>query len=498
MKTFKQFIKENNTINIMKFDNYSPFSQDEIQIRFGGWINENHISLFESVSPDWMSEEGKKKYMQVLKPRLKKVFDTYGAADDSPPTTKMLEERVSTRFDEMSHLRDNDPKEYKIQVAAAKSRRSAAGIGPAIASNEKTDTVTKIPHSHGPNGHIPISMAFTPDIARHYTSSDGSQAIERNVCSGSSISCRTACLAKHGNYGFSSTQAHMAIRTQGLTHNEQATRDHATLVFHEIHNSAQKAKKEGKAVLVRTAVSDDTGPEIHDEAISKHFPAKGNNRYGPTEQMRYTKKVNTKHSPQEGIYSIFSDPGPMTTHNQEGKISGLERENIQRRALEDKVPEKPKYMVFNGLRERDPRYKPTLNNLKVIRKYKPLPSAPKEGEKQEYHHSDGYGRVLHDGKSYRYQDYPVAEKIKTVDGKTMFPAEHDARNSDSTPVKLKTPEGKEVGHVVTAFATKSTSRKDLYGSGFFHHIENIKDGIYHDGHPAEMEKAGFKPHIGKT
>lgn len=496
MKTFKQFIAEN-IFNSFEIE-YDPFSKDEIQYRFGGWITENQI-LFESSSPDWMSDEGKQKYMEVLKPRLKKVFDTYGPADSEAPSTSTLKQRVSDRFDTMAHLRDHDPKEYKKQVAAAKARRSAAGIGSAIASNEKTDTVTDIPHPHGPNGHIPISMAFTPDIARHYTSSDGTHAIERNVCSGSSESCRTACLAKHGNYGFSSTQAHMAIRTQGLTHNKQATEDHATLAFHEIHTAAQKAKKEKKAVLVRTAVSDDTGPEIHDEAISRHFPASGNDRYGPTEQMRYTKKVNTRHAPEKGIHTIFSDPGPMTLHDAKGNVTGLARENIQRRSLEKKVPEKPKYMVFNGRRERDPRYKSTLEKLKVVRKYEPLPSTPKQGEAEEYHHPEGHGRVVHNGKSYRYQDYPVAQKIKTVSSKKIFPAEHDARNSDTTDVTFKTPEGKKVGHVVLAFATKSTSSKDLNGSGFFHHIESIdKHGVYHDGHPAEMEAAGFKPHIGKV
>jgi hypothetical protein len=436
--------------------------------------------------------------MEVLKPRLKRVFDTYGDADKEAPSTSILKQRVSKRFDGLADLRDNNPKEYKKQVSEAKKRRSTAGIGSAIASNEKTDTVTEIPHRLGPKGHIPISMAFTPDIARHYTSDDGEHAIERNVCSGSSESCRNACLAKHGNYGFSSTQAHMAIRTQGLTHNEQATRDHATLAFDDIHKAAIRAKKEAKTVLVRTAVSDDTGPEIHDEAISKHFPATGNKRYGPTEQMRYTKKVNTEHSPSKGIHTIFSDPGPMTLHDAKGKVVGLARENIQRRSLEKKVPEKPKYMVFNGRRERDPRYKSTLENLKVVRKYEPLSSRPKDGEKDEYHHSDGYGRVTHEGKSFKYQDYPVAQKIKTVSGKMMYPAEHDARNSDSSNVTLKTPEGKKVGHIVAAFATKSTSGKDLHQSGFFHHIENIdRHGIYHDGHPTEMEAAGFKPHIGK-
>lgn len=479
-------------------DSYCPFSQDEIQIRLGGWINENNLIL-ESNTPDWMSKEGKEKYLEVLKPRLKRIFDTYGAADTEAPSTKTLKERVSNRFDELAHLRDHNPSEYRKQVAEAKQRRESAGIGSAISSNEKTDTVTKIPHPKGKNGHIPISMAFTPDIARHYTKSDASHAVERNVCSGSTESCRAACLAKHGNYGFSSTQAHMAIRTQALTHNEQSTRDHATLVFNEIHNIAKKAKKENKVGLVRTAVSDDTGPEIHDEAIAKHFPSSGTSEYAPVEQMRYTKKVDTKHEPEKGIHTIYSDPGPMVKKD---KILGnlsLARENIQRRLLDKKVVGKPKYMVFKGKRDIDPRYKPTLNKLKRVRKYEPLPSTPEKGESEEYHNSNGYGRVKHNGRSYRYQDYPVADKIKTTEGKEIFPAEHDARNSDKSKTTYTTPAGKKVGHIVAAFATKSASNKDLQESGFFHHIEDIdSSGTYHDGHPAQMEAAGFKPHIGKT
>jgi hypothetical protein len=156
-------------------------------------------------------------------------------------------------------------------------------------------------------------------------------------------------------------------------------------------------------------------------------------------------------------------------------------------------------MVFNGKREVDPRYKPTLDHLKTVRKYEPLPSAPGKGESASYHHTDGHGRVEHEGKSYRYQDHPVADPIKDTEGKKMYPADHDARNSDKSERTFKTPSGKKVGHVVAAFATKSTSNKDLHDSGFFHHIENIdKHGVYHDGHPKELDAAGFKPHIGKV
>ena len=117
---------------------------------------------------------------------------------------------------------------------------------------------------------------------------------------------------------------------------------------------------------------------------------------------------------------------------------------------------------------------------------------------EEYHHPDGYGRVTHNGRSYRYQDYPVAKKIKGVDGRMMYPTEHDARNVDFSEKEFKTPEGKKVGHIVAAFATASTKKSKLKQSGFFHRVEDIDaKGIYHDGHPAQMEAAGFKPHIGK-
>lgn len=500
MKSFKQALRENE---------YDPFSMVEHEIRHGGWIGEHYGArlLAEKLSgPGERSErvpkEQMERYHSVMNPQLQHLHDTYGPADSKPASTKELAKRVSGRFDELTALRKNSPKKYNAEVSAAKARRKAPGktnsegkpiasIGHPVANNSKTESVAEVPGKNAPNGHIPVSMAFTPDTARHYTHPEGKTYIERNVCSGSSSGCRSACLAKHGNYGFTTNKAYMDGRTQALTHNEASTRDHATLAYHAMHKATKDAEAGGKKVIVRTAISDDVGPEIHDQAIKKHFPKAA--------LMRYTKKVPSgDHDLNgDGDQKTWSDSGPMVkrTTGKDGTVTkSLARENIQRRGLDRKVETHPRYMVFNQARG-DEEKGANIDHLKRVRKYEPLPSKPEAGEKAEHHHPDGYGRVEHNGQSYRYQDHPIVKSVTSVSGKKMRPYEHDVRTQDTDqPIeKLKTRSGKHAGPVIPSLSTKGTPKREFESSGFFHHIENIdKSGVYHDGHPKEMAEAGFK------
>lgn len=434
-----------------------------------------------------------KKRVDTARPRIQAIHNTYGPADQEPPSEGTLKARVNKRFDELAAM---NPKDRRAAYQAANSRAKAAKISHPLSGNDKTDTAQDIPTKSAPHGHITLGMSMTPDTARHYTSPDCSTYQERNTCSGSTSGCRQGCLAKHGNYEFATNKGHMDVRTQSMTHNEAATADHATRIFQALETAHKKAKAQGKQVLTRFSVTDDSGANIHADAVSKHFPE--------IAQMGYTKRMSTRHDPANNVHTIFSDTGPMVKRDSTGKVTPNE-ENIKRRPVIQKATVDrgmPSYVVFNKRRpgatagpdDHDRQvYNETLSKLKTVRRYEPHPSTPAPGESMEYHHEHGYGRVKvgegENARSYRYQDHPVADKIKDVHGEEMFPADHDARNADTSSRTFLSPSGKKVGHVVAAFATASTSNKDL-SSGFFHHTENIDhNGIYHDGHPAEMAKA---------
>jgi hypothetical protein len=289
----------------------------------------------------------------------------------------------------------------------------------------------------------------------------------------------------------------MDVLTQGLTHNANATRDHATQVHQTLHNATQKAAKEGKQVLTRYSVTDDTGAKLHSDATSKHFPQ--------VAQMGYTKRVNTPNNPEKNVHSIYSDPGPAVHHTDNGpqiNHENLKRQSALRKATQTGENPKGAYMVFNRKRPRhgagpdDPtrkEYEKHLNSLHTVRRYEENPSTPEHGEAPAYHNPAGHGRVISAaGQSHRYQDHPVADKIKDLHGNSLFPADHDARNTDKSSRTFHTPSGNKVGHVSPAFATASTSNKNLK-SPFFHRVENIRDGIYHHNHPDELASAGHKP-----
>ena len=371
-------------------------------------------------------------------------------------------------------------------------------MGHPCATNAKTDTVNQIPGKDAPNGHIPVSMAFTPDTARNFTGTDPKKFKEYNRCSGSSEGCRRACLAMTGNYNFTGNKVLMdAHRTQRVGHNEEATRHHATLVHGALSAATEQADKSGKGVIVRSAISDDRGPEEHDEAIKQSFPR--------AKLMRYTKKLpkkvdggNYEHDSDGQHQHTWSDTGPVVNRETDAKTGEVKKtvnqENISRRRLLDhKVKTLPRYMVFNKHRGAEDAGGGNIDHLKRVRKYETESSTPEPGEQSNYHHPDGHGRVEHNGKSYRYQDHPVVPNAKTTDGKSLRPYEHDARvpEIDKPKETLKTPDGKKAGGIIPSLSVKSTPKKEFERSGFFHATENIDhNGVYHDGHPAEMESAG--------
>lgn len=433
-----------------------------------------------------------KKRVDTARPRIQAIHDTYGAATPEPPSEAELKGRISKRFEELSAM---SPQQRKAEYSQAKERAKKARVSHPLDGNDKTDTAQDIPTHTAPHGHIALGMSMTPDTARHYTSADCSSYKERNTCSGSTTGCRQGCLAKHGNYEFATNKGHMDVRTQSMTHNPAATADHATRVYQALESASSKAKKQGKQVLTRFSVTDDTGSNVHADAVAKHFP--------DVVQMGYTKRLSTPHDPSKKIHTIFSDTGPMVNRSGANGMIEPNEENIKRRNVIKKATVDkgmPSYVVFNKRRPRheagpdDPDrqvYNETLSRLHTVRRYEPHPSQPSQGEAAEYHNPKGHGRVVaKDGQSYRYQDHPVADKIKDVHGNSLFPADHDARNVDHSTRTFHSPEGKPVGHVVAAFATASTSNRDLQSSGFFHHTENIdKSGVYHDGHPDEMASA---------
>lgn len=428
-----------------------------------------------------------KKRKRTAQKRISNMFKVHGNADQEAPHELVLKKRISDRFDElgaMSH--EQRQKEYADTAA----RRKKIGLHTdAFRSNRKTDTSALMPSKTAPNGHIPMGLSMPADKARHYTSPDLSSHKVRNSCPGSTQGCRASCLAKHGRYDGDAIRGHMDVLAQSMTHNASSTRDHATHIFHSLEKASTKAAKEGKQVLTRYSVTDDTGAMLHAEPTAKHFPN--------VVQMGYTKRHNTPHDPAKGIHTVFSDTGPVVSHD--GKINdeNFKRRNILHTATSQRGM--PTYMVFNRRRPGakhgadhpvTKEYHDTMKSLHTVRRYELPATEPKAGEAPEYHHPDGHGRVVSKvtGKSHRYQDHPTADPIKTVHGETIHASQHDARNVDSSSRVFKNPEGKAVGHVVPAFATTSTSAKNLKSS-FFHHVEKIKDGVYHDAHPDDVAQA---------
>lgn len=471
--------------------------------------------ISEATSKKMSSEDTANKRASVASDGIKGLFKVYGDSgvrkpdgtiEKRPPTEGEHKKAVAKRFaelDAMSH--EQREREYK----EAHDRMTAAGARPdnILSNKTKTDTAAQVVGTakDAKNGHISLGMNGSPDSYHFHHDDSGHNFTIHNSCAGSTEGCRLSCLSKQGLGAQATIMGHRDAYEQKANHNAAAQKDFHTVMHMQLDRAARNAKKQGKHVLVRPDVNTGNKHNRYAKAISNSFGPNSSRVAAGTHaivQVHDYSKSSGEHNPSEGIYATHSDLGPLV-HNGTGHVH---EENVRRRGTMERdtqVEGKGSYTVFNRPRpteedvaknsKTNKEYNDTMNRLHTVRRYEPHPTEPAKGEKPEYHHKDGYGRVIaKDGKSYRYQDHPVSDKHKLVDGSEVFAGDTDARHLDRSDRKYKTNPHKTgtqhvVGTVTPAFTTSSTSQQKIQDSALFHDVKDIDaEGIYHDSHPDKV------------
>lgn len=486
------------------------------------------ISLQEAMDPVTFNEKRNK----VAAAHVKKIVGVYGAAghhnedgkfEPRPATAEERKKSARETFDELD--KDSDEDRNK-KYAEASKRQKAAGIGSKLKDTTKTDTAANVVSHGAENGHLSAGMGGAPSSARFHLDHSGNNYKECNTCPGKTTECagtkdtKGTCLAMAGHGGQATIQGHRDAITQSSMHNGAAMRDHHIMLHKELSSMAKKAKKEGKGALVRPDVSTGGQHEELQDAVGKSFGPKSarvkSGTHAPITLSDYGKNPKNAHDPENGIHNTHSDTGRQIDDN--GHSTGAANRTLRARHWKNVMHDgQSTYMVFNRNRPSESdgadsksrkEYEGFMSKMKAVKRVESVHSEPNEHEvayakasgqdpKNYQHHEEGWGRVSgKDGKSYRTQLQSVSKKHKLVDGSEVYPGDTDARHIDEPQVKYKshpdeTGKQKTVGPVTPAFATSATS-KDSLKSSFFHDVKSVKNGVYHEPHPDEVEAADKK------
>lgn len=443
-----------------------------------------------------------------------------GSITKRPPTEMEHKRAVNKRFAELDAMSPSDrEREYKD----AKSRMTLAGARPnnILSNKTKTDTAAKV-IGHGDsakNGHVSLGMNGSPDEYHFHHDDTGHGKEVHDSCAGKTKGkegCVISCLSKQGHGAQATIQGHRDAYEQKANHNVAAQKDFHTVMHSQLDKAGKLGKRKDKNVLIRPDVNTGNKHNRYAEAISKSFGPNSERvkkgTHNPAIVSDYSKSAGA-HDPSEGIHATHSDIGPLV-HHSTGQIN--DTVDSRRYKMHDETQKKGQgsYTVFNRPRPAEldvannthvnKEYNDTMNKLHTVRRYESTASEPNHHETaslpkganpHEYHHKDGYGRIMHNGKSYRYQDHPVSDNHKLVDGSEVFAGDTDARHMDTSSRKFKTHPDEhgnqhKVGTVTPAFATAGTSHEAIKNSGLFHDVKDIdQHGIYHDSHPAKVQAA---------
>lgn len=424
------------------------------------------------------------------------LFKTYGDSDKSIISAKDRASEVNSNFDKFSEMRKNDRPGYTKRVKEMKDRKDAANLTSPIADKSKTDTVSTLPGKgkNEKNGHISVGFGGNPDTRRLYTDTKGSY-VEGNACQGKGA-CVHACLAKSGCGGFDTVKGHRGAYDQRSMHNAAAREDHDLELHDQLHRVSEKAKKEGKAALVRPDVSTGHQNTEYSDAIAKHFGpdsekvAKGEGH--PVRVSAYGKNTGTDTDPHDitkGKNTTISDQGiprAKSTIERYKKDNALLRQKGKHARIAYTVMD-TSFSTGSGEEHTDPKKKADYEKIAKtthVYRHDVEPTTPDKGEPEEYHDEKaGYGRTLHKGKSYKYSIHKTPPPSKDINGADVPSRMHDDRGGELERHIEKNPHD----HGINAVAPATESSNPESGSkeaSIFHHTSNI---VPHHN-PAQAEK----------
>ena len=445
------------------------------------------------------------------------IIRNYGSPDKEPPTDEERKSEAERNFDSFSALKKSNPAEYAKKVKEAHARYKDAKASKPLKNTTKGDTISNLKgdNESEKNGHVSLGFSGSPDTRKHTVNAEGDY-ISTNACHGKG-NCVNDCLAKGGCGGFASTKGHRGSYDQMDSHNASSRHDHDLVMHNQLHTIAKKAKKEGKGAVVRPDTTTGHQAFTHSAAIAKHFGNSSENKNSGNGQKikvnTYGKTVGTDKDSHNMVGQdtniTVSDQG-IPTHKKAIEAHEAATKALRQRGaptetnqgsrigftvLQSKHPKTPEGMSDEDYEKHakhaDPHEQEEYEKAKSVtkvRRYDLRHSTPEHGEAAEYHDEKSKtGRVVHDGKSYKYSDHDVPRPMETTDGKKSSTFMHDNRGGELARHHRENPHDHGINAI--AMATSSTDiAKTQVGKSIFHPIRNIdKHGTLHVMHPATPE-----------
>ena len=549
---------------MLGFKSYTEdtISEVDVQLDYYNYLSDNYGHLDEEVgtlaehtyNPDEGDTdkvlESKAKRRALLKASLANIDTAYGKSKNTDnPTTG--EARIKSVHDHIEdHFKKSPEEQAKAIAGATKRLAKSYGTTPdkvkskiytknkKLATTDKGDVVDK----HGRKISTSLGATGAPASYEHHHGDDSTHVStcshSTRACSGKPGNRDGTCLAMGGTYRFNRNIVKQDTDSQ-IQHDSRETdsshpdgsghsphKDYHLLAVHHALEAAKSAKKQGKAVAVRTNVTDEskdalnhaihkikTGA-IHTDDETQHTAHHHMHlyNYGKNHQ-------DTIHDPEHNVTTIASDTGSAV--DSKGKLlqGNVNREKHLRSATTQQGAkhERNTYSIIGGRSETDKDEKgkgrlfrrpkssdsasqkewhnKTLGNIRAVRRYDTHSTIHKEGEPEHYHHPDGHGYITHvqDGVKHRigYQDSHV----------TKGGSEHDARFDPREKSQTKDKHGNRVGATIVNSPTSSTSNDGTEHGNMFHNVNDIKHehadehgrtGVLEVNHPNKMAKAGYK------
>lgn len=537
-------------------------SETDEQLDYYDYLNDGYGSVDESVDTlaehTYNPDEGdtdkvlasKSARRSMLKASLANIDTAYGKSKntDKPATGESRIKSVNDHIED--HFKKSPEEQAKAIAGATKRLAKSYATKPEnvkskiytknkkLSTTEKGDVVDKagrkIATTLGATGAPASYEHHHGDETSHvYTCSHSTRA-----CAGKVGNRDGTCLAMGGTYRFNRNVVKQDTDSQ-IQHDSRETdashpdgaghspyKDYHLLAVHHALEAAKSARKQGKAVAVRTNVTDEskdalnhaihkikTGA-IHTDDETKHTAHHFMHLYN------YGKNhEDTIHDPEHNVTTIASDTGSAVDSKGVLHKGNVNREQKLRSATTEQgdkherntysiiggrstteFDEKGKGRLFRKPKKSESKsqtewHNKTLGNIRAVRRYDTHSTIHKAGDPENYHHPDGHGYVTHvqDGVKHKvgYQDSHV----------TKGASEHDARFDPRESSQTKDRHGKRVGATIVNTPTAGTSNDGAEHGNMFHNVNDIKHehadehgrtGVLEINHPNKMAKAGFK------
>lgn len=465
----------------------------------------------------------------------------FGPADATVASEDEIKKHAEETFAELDR---HTPETLKKVYSENNKRRLRAGLGDAIHNTTKGDTAANVvgKTKDSKNGFVSAGMTGNASVARHYTQVPGTSGEEphhwehslKNACIGKTADCATkSCLWQQGHGKMATTLGHRDVADAQEEHSAPVRR--STLI--RMHQ--QLNKENDKEGVLRCDIGSGKRNKRYGDAVAKSFGPNSERVKSGTHTAwntnDYSKDKNLNSDANNGKHITESGKGSLVLHSKHEKAGQINTELDKQHddTLKHKNYKTSGYFVMNKARPTNAEladkthpktieYHADMKKLEDggrVTEWDKHPSEPNErthdsetggktkeeipkgANPREYDHPHGYGRTIHNGKSYFYQDRAVSKPHKLTTGEEVHAGDTDARLTDEPNQHIMSAPDEHGGQhemppITIAHTTAGTKDKAINSSGMFYDTKNTVPDSRHPGkfvhqinHPKEVEEA---------